>query len=117
VKAPLLFGRRMRAAKRGDGYWLAHAGLLLSIKPFRYGVYGNRWMFSVSPASTLPLSGSLMGDETSDSAESAAAQLELLLTNLTIALATSGAPAKRQVAKKKPRRTKRAKPRRKARKA
>jgi len=116
VKAPLLFGRRMRATKTGDGYSLAHAGLLLNIKPLRYGVY-DHWVFSVSPASTLPLYGSLMSDETRDSAERAAAQLELLLTNLTIALATSGAPAKRQVAKKKPRRTKRAKPRRKARKA
>jgi len=112
MKAPLLFGRRMRAAKHGDGYSLAHAGLLLNIKPLRYGVY-DHWVFSVSPASTLPLYGSLMSDETRDSAERAAAQLELLLTNLTIALATSGKPAKRQVAKK-PRRPKRIRKVRKA---
>jgi hypothetical protein len=98
---PMLFGKPMRHRATGD-FVLLVAKLQLRVFPIGYskrstlslgpdkvdglGGYTQRWTFSLQSASGL--SGHLMSEQDYDSAERAAAALELMLSEQVIALMT-----------------------------
>lgn len=86
VKAPKLFGRPMRKT-RGKGFVLRYAGWTFSV----IGIGVHQWMYSIAaPDGT---GGHLLGDASLGSADSAAAEIERLISNLAIAVVTSNSAA------------------------
>lgn len=88
VKAPKLFGRPMRKT-RGKSFVLRYAGWTFSV----IGISVHQWMYSV--AAPDDTGGHLLGNASVDSADSAAAVLEQLISSLAIAVVTSNPAAAR----------------------
>jgi hypothetical protein len=81
---PMLFGKPMRRRATGD-FVLLVAKLQLRVSQIGYA---QRWTFSLLPRSASGLGGHLMSEQDYDSAERAAAGLELMLSEQVIALVT-----------------------------